>query len=240
MLEMLKEFNIVSVCFRLVLATLVGAIIGFGRSRQKQTAGMRTYLITCVGAALAALIGFYEYAMLKGDWSALSALTEIKFDGSRFASSVISGIGFLAAGSIMLIAHQQISGLTTAVGLFITACIGIAAGAGYYEIVVIATVFIVIVMELMQSVEVAVKRRMRNMTLHVDFNDLDNINVITDAIKNEGATVYEYEFENGKKNDAVISAIIYLKLSRENPSHSAVLSSVAELPCVSSAQELIS
>ncbi len=52
MLEVLKEFNIVSVCFRLVLATLVGAIIGFGRSRQKQTAGMRTYLITCVGAAL--------------------------------------------------------------------------------------------------------------------------------------------------------------------------------------------
>ncbi|MBQ7700483.1 MAG: MgtC/SapB family protein [Clostridia bacterium] len=67
MLQSLKEFNIVSVCVRLVPAALVGAIIGFGRSRQKQTAGMRTYLITCVGAALASITGFYEYAMLKGN-----------------------------------------------------------------------------------------------------------------------------------------------------------------------------
>lgn len=102
-------------------------------------------IITCVGAALAALIGFYEYAMLQGDWSALSALIEIKFDGSRFSAAVISGIGFLAAGSIMLIAHQQISGLTTAIGLFITACIGIAVGAGFYEAVIFAAVFIVLI-----------------------------------------------------------------------------------------------
>ncbi|MBO4422483.1 MAG: MgtC/SapB family protein [Clostridia bacterium] len=240
MLAYLKEFNFASVCVRLALAMIAGAVLGFGRGRKKQTAGLRTYLITCVGASLASLIGFFEYQMLCGEWSFLPALADTKFDGARFSSAVISGIGFLAAGSIMLIAHQQVSGLTTAIGLFITACIGIACGAGFYEVVIVAVVFIVVVMELMQSVEVTFKRKIRNMTIHVAFDDIEHSDMITDTIKNEGATIYEFELENPGKSKTPPSAILWIKLPRDNPSHSSILSSIAELPCVSSVQELIS
>ena len=240
MIQTLREFNIISVLFRLLLAMLAGGILGFGRGRKKQAAGLRTYLITCVGAALATLVGFYINAMLGGNWAEMVQISSIKFDGSRYSAAVISGIGFLAAGSIMLIAHQQISGLTTAIGLFITACIGIASGAGFYEAVILSVVFIVVVMELMYPLEISFKRRMRNMTIHVDFEEIGNKDVITDAIRSEGATIYDFEFEKDSKKKTTPSAIIWIRLSRDNPSHSAVLSTVAELNCVNSVQELIS
>ena len=185
-------------------------------------------------------MGFYLQTMLAGLWSELPYISDIKFDGSRFSAAVISGIGFFSAGSIILAAHQQVSGLTTAIGLFITASIGIAAGAGFYEAVVISTVLIVIVLELMQPLEFFFKRKMRNMTVHIDFDDIEHVDMITDAIKKEGAEIYEFELENDKNKFESQSAIIGIKLSRENPSHSAVLSSVAELGCVFSVQELIS
>ena len=239
MLGSLSEFNFGSVCFRLVLAVVSGGMIGFGRARKKQPAGLRTYIITCVGAALTALISYYEYEMLTGAWSA-EAATAVKFDGSRFAAAVISGIGFLAAGSIMLVAHQQVSGLTTAIGLFVTACIGIAAGIGFYEAVFAAVIFIIVVMEGMQSFELLFKRRTRNMTIHVNFDDLKNLNTITDALKSEGVTVYEIDNEEISGKKTTPSTILWVKLSKDNVSHSSVLSSVAELPCVYSVQELIS
>ena len=240
MLQTLREFNFLSVCVRLLLALIAGGIIGFGRGRKKQTAGLRTYIITSVGAALTALISFYEYEMINSSWSLASALTEIKFDGSRFSAAVISGIGFLAAGSIMLVAHQQVSGLTTAIGLFVTACLGIAAGAGFYEIVIVSVIMIVVVMEGMYQLEITFKRKTRNITIHVDFDDIENIDMITDALKTENATIYEFELEDTSKKKETPSAIIWIKLSKENNSHSSLLSSIAELPCVSSVQELIS
>ena len=240
MIEYLKEFNFASVCVRLLLALLAGGLIGFGRGLRKQTAGLRTYLITCVGAALATLIAFYLRSMLEGAWASLPAMASVKFDGSRFSAAVISGIGFLAAGSIMLVAHQQVSGLTTAIGLFITACIGIAAGSGYYEIVIVSVVCIVVVMEVLYPIEMTWKRKMRNMTIHVDFDKLENADMITDKLKEEGATIHEFELEDTKTNDDHPSAIISMKLSKQNNSHSSILSSVAELCCVNSVQELIS
>ena len=174
-----------------------------------------------------------------GAWSGLTT-AELKFDGSRFSAAVLSGIGFLAAGSIMLVKHQQVSGLTTAIGLFVTSCIGIAAGMGFYEIVIVSVIVIVIVMEFMHPLEMTFKRKMRNMTIHVSFDDLEHLNLITDTLTNEGATIYEFELEDKQRSGDDPSAIVWVKLSKENKSHSSVLSSVAELDCVSSVQELVS
>lgn len=183
MLDRLRDFTFLSVCLRLILAVVAGGVVGFGRAKKKETAGLRTYIITCLGATLTTMISFYEFSMLSGAWNWAAVTGSLKFDGSRFSAAVISGIGFLAAGSIMLIRHQQVSGLTTAIGLFVTACMGIAIGAGFYEVVIVAVVFIVLVMEGMQQLEITYKRRMRNMTIHVDFETLDNINDITKTIE---------------------------------------------------------
>ncbi len=240
-IEYLRKFNMVSVIVRMLLAALGGFCVGYGRSRKQRNAGMRTYTLVSIGAALTVLISMYEYEMLCTQWSWISNDVNIKFDGTRFASQVISGIGFLAAGTILSVSHQQISGLTSAIGLFAAAGMGIAAGAGFYECVLAAVLFIVIAMEGMQALEVDFKRRLRNITVFVEFDTIEDINSVTDTIRMLGAKIIEMEFERTEKSDGQNpSAILILKLSKEQSSHSALLSSVAELPCVYGVRELIS
>lgn len=165
----------------------------------------------------------------------------MKFDAARLASQVITGIGFLGAGIIIKIAHQQVKGLTTATGLFATVIMGIAAGAGFYECVIVALVLIVLVLNVMSPLEIAFKRRLRNITLNVEFRSVEDIERITRVIEAQEAKVYDIDVAHTEpKGDKYPSAIFILQLGRKNHSHSCMLSSVAELDCVHSVQELIS
>jgi len=240
-IEYLREFNLVSVMFRLVLALAAGALTGFGRAIKKQNAGLRTYMLTSVGAALTVLISMYEYAMLTGAWSVFIETSELKFDVVRIAAKVVTGVGFLAAGNIFATSHQQVSGLTTAVGLFASACLGIAAGAGFYECVILSIIAIIVAMEIFQPLELAYKRKLRNITVCIEFDSVDSMDMITSTIKDQQAQIFDIDIERTEPDGELYpTAIMTLKLSKHNASHSALLSSVAELPCVYSVQELIS
>lgn len=240
-IESLRQFSPVSVMVRLTLATLVGALVGYGRARKKANAGLRTYMLTSIGAALTMLVSMYEYEMLNGPWAYAAKLYGMKFDISRFSAQVGSGVGFLAAGTIIAAPHRQVSGLTSAIGLFACATLGIACGAGFYECVLCAMLVIIFTMEFMQPIEVAFKRRLRNITIYVEFDDPGDVDAITRTIRNQGAQLYDLEMERTERQgDKLPSAIMTLRLSRKNASHSAILSSLAELSCVDSVQELIS
>lgn len=239
-LEELREFSFASALLRMTLAMLCGGIVGYGRSKQARAAGLRTYMLICVGAAMAVLLTQYQYQMLTGPWAAVVEEVGMKFDASRLAAQVITGIGFLGAGIIIKVAHQQVNGLTTATGLFASVMMGIAAGAGFYECVLVALLLIVVVLNVMSPLEFAYKRRLRNITLNVEFNHVNDIDEITRVIEKQSATVYDIDIERTERKDGKYpSAIFILKLSRTNHSHSGMLSSVAELSCVHSVQELI-
>ena len=239
-IEYLRQFNVPSVLFRLTLAMLVGALIGYGRARKKANAGLRTYMLTSIGAALTMLISMYEYEMLNGPWAYAAEISGLKFDIARFSSQVGSGVGFLAAGTIIAVAHRQVSGLTSAIGLFACATLGIACGAGFYECVFCAMLAIVFSMEFMQPMELAFKRRLRNITIFVEFDAPEDVEIIIQTIKAQGAQLYDLEMERTERDgEKLPSAIMTLRLGRQNASHSAILSSLAELPCVDSVQELI-
>ena len=239
--DSLRQFNITSALVRLLLAMLSGGVVGYGRSKKARAAGFRTYMLISIGAAMAVLLTLYQYQMLTGAWSGVVAEVGLKFDASRLASSVITGIGFLGAGIIIKIAHQQVNGLTTSTGLFATMVMGLAAGAGFYECVIVALIMIVVVLNTMSPLEFAFKRRLRNITLNVEFNTVLDISCITEAIEAEGARVYDIDVERTERKDEKYpSAIFILQLSKQNHSHSGMLSSVAALSCVHSVQELIS
>ena len=241
-METLREFHFLTVLLRLALAMTAGGLIGYGRARKRRSAGMRTYMLTCTGAALTMLIAMYEKEMLYGgQWAWAAAYTDIKFDASRFSAQVINGVGFLAAGTILSAAHQQVSGLTTAIGLFVTAGVGIASGAGFYEGVLVAVPLAIVAMELLSPVELVYKRRLRNITVSVEFFDIGDMGTIKQALAAHGATLFDIDVERSEERDGLLpSAILSLKLARGKASHSAMLSSLAELPCVSSVRELIS
>ena len=128
----MRELNLVTLTARVILAIIMGGVIGLERGKQGRAAGMRTHILVALGAALTVMIGFFVRSELSLDT-----------DPMRISAQVISGIGFLGVGTIMLKGRFQITGLTTAAGLWATAAIGLALGAGYYEgaiITFIATV----------------------------------------------------------------------------------------------------
>ncbi|MBO4635799.1 MAG: MgtC/SapB family protein [Clostridiales bacterium] len=238
--DYLKEFNFWSVLFRLVLAMASGGIIGYGREKKERNAGLRTYMLISIGAALTVLISECEYELLCSRWAYVAELCELKFDGTRYAAGVLAGIGFLAAGTIIASAHQQVSGLTSAIGLFAAAVLGIASGAAFYECVIPAIVVVVFCMEVLQPFEILFKRRLRNITITVKFNKEDDIRVIRKTIERQGATIFDIDIEEDESGEDHMSAIFSMKMSKEKSSHSEMLSSIAELPCVRSLHELIS
>ena len=236
----LKDFNFVSVVVRLLLAMTSGGLIGYGREKKERNAGLRTYMLISIGAALTLMISFYENEMLHGAWAPIvESLGGLKFDAARFSAQVLAGIGFLAAGTIVASAHQQVSGLTSAIGLFAAAVLGIASGAAYFECVIPAIVIIIFSMEVLQPLEVLYKRRLRNITITVKYINPTDVEMIRKTIEEQGAQLFDIDPEEVDE-DNYPSAIFSMKMSKEKSSHSEMLSSIAELPCVLSLHELIS
>ena len=114
----MTDLSFGSVVLRLALAMLCGGVIGYGRCRKQRPAGLRTYMLVCLGAACAVLVSLYLYMMLQGQWASVVKESGAKVDPARIAAQTIAGIGFLGAGIIIKVSHSQVSGLTTATGSY--------------------------------------------------------------------------------------------------------------------------
>lgn len=126
-LAILEGVNLWSAILRITLATLIGGIIGLDRGRHGRVAGARTHILVCLGAAVTTLVGFYTAEHLG-----------FANDPLRMGAQVISGVGFLGVGTIVIRHQSQVKGLTTAAGLWTTACLGLAIGAGFYLVALLA------------------------------------------------------------------------------------------------------
>lgn len=147
---------------RLVLAALLGSVIGFERERLNWAAGLRTHMLVCVGSSLIMLVSAFGFADVLGE-------KNVVLDPSRIAAQVVSGIGFLGAGSILL-RGEIVRGLTTAASLWSVAGIGLAVGGGMYTAAIGATIIILIILVGVKPLErrfISVKQQ-RNITLLVE------------------------------------------------------------------------
>ena len=132
-LDPVRGLNAVSVLLRLVIAVLCGTVIGLERSMKNRPAGFRTHILVCLGAALASMTGLYFVLELR-----------LPADVSRISGQVITGLGFIGAGAIVITKKLAIKGLTTSAGLWACGIIGLAIGSGYYELGVIGTVLVLL------------------------------------------------------------------------------------------------
>ena len=146
----MKSLNAASIAFRIILSVLVGGCIGLDRGRHGRAAGLRTHILVCMGAAMTTMIGLYVSNELGSPGDPL-----------RMGSQVVSGIGFLGAGTIMIRNRSHITGLTTAAGLWATACIGLGIGVGFYEGVMIAFGVAVFTITVLTKLEKSKKYRYR-------------------------------------------------------------------------------
>ena len=174
-LAYLREMNVASVLLRLTVAMLFGGFIGLERERKRRPAGFRTYMLVCLGAALTMLLSQYESYMVTHAWHETAMEIGLRTDVSRFGAQVINGIGFLGAGTIIVTGKQEVKGLTTAAGLWASACMGLAIGAGFYECVLLGFLLILLTNRLLPFVEDAIIESARNMNIYVEFQTLDNL-----------------------------------------------------------------
>ena len=157
--------------FRIFLAIIVGGIIGMERGRQGRAAGMRTHILVCLGSTLASMTGFYMYDVLGGN-----------NDPLRLAAQVISGIGFLGVGTILIKGRFQITGLTTAAGIWCAATIGIALGIGYYEGALVTFIASVSAVTIMHRLEYSITRRHTRFGMYVEITSSDSVRRVIDHI----------------------------------------------------------
>ena len=164
--------NLAVAAFRIFSALIVGGIIGMERGRQGRAAGMRTHILVCIGATLASMSGMYVYNFLG-----------VTNDPLRLAAQVISGIGFLGVGTILIKGRFQITGLTTAAGIWCAATIGIALGIGYYEGALMTFLASVIAVTLMHRFEYSVTRRHVRFGMYVEITSVEKIRHTVEYIK---------------------------------------------------------
>lgn len=237
-IDYLRELNFVSVFLRLALAMLFGGMIGFERGKKRRAAGLRTYMLVCLGAALTMLLGQYEFHMVSHVWARTAADVGIRTDVSRFGAQVINGIGFLGAGTIIVTGRQEVKGLTTAAGLWASGCTGLAIGAGFYECVLLAFVLIIVVMRLLPAIEVAIVENARNMNIYVEFQSLDDVGAIINRIKSLNVQIYEVDIDRGKEDKLRYPSAVFSIRLQSKLAHTQLLTAISELENVYTIEEI--
>lgn len=160
--DIFYDINIVSVSVRLVLAVIFGGIIGLERGANNHAAGFRTHILVCVGAALVMVTNEY-----------ICQFNELA-DPARLGAQVITGVGFLGAGTIMVTGRNKVKGLTTAAGLWASACLGLAIGIGFYEGALVAVILIYIALALLPKVEEFFFKFSRSLDLYIEIDSVEH------------------------------------------------------------------
>ncbi|QSX07286.1 MgtC/SapB family protein [Sedimentibacter sp. zth1] len=180
----LCKINIASIIFKMILATICGGVIGLQRGKKGRPAGFRTHILVCIGSVLAMMTNQYISETIGGT------------DTARLGAQVISGVGFLGAGTIIVTSKNQVKGLTTAAGLWASACMGLAIGIGFYEAAIISCIMIFIVSTLFYRIDYFITSRSKIGTVYIEFEDIRNLSMLISELKKINFTIIKIEISN--------------------------------------------
>lgn len=200
----LQSINDTSILLRLVLAVILGGIIGFERGRSGRPAGLRTHILVCLGAALAIMTNQYIYEVYGVS------------DPTRMAAQVISGIGFLGAGTILVTGRHQVKGLTTAAGLWATACMGLAIGIGFYKAAIVACILIAFTTVVLHRFDNFLISKSRIMDIYIELSNSIPITSVLESIKSLKIDIESIEIVKPTYGvNAQIAAIMTIRLKQK-------------------------
>ena len=181
--------DIREIIIRISAAVVIGGLIGFQRELSRNSAGFRTHILVCVGACVAMLTNEYLYYQFP----------QAQIDVARMGSYVISGIGFLGAGSIIKDGFR-VRGLTTAAGLWVVACLGIAVGAGFYQAALFGVIVVIIVLALLKLIETkfVIKRNRTEIELRIK-NSPGQLASVLSAIGMAGVLIKDVDMQDSEE-----------------------------------------
>ena len=185
----LRDATPLSVALRIFVAVIIGGLLGLERGLKNRPAGMRTYMLVCVGACIIMLTNQYVYQTFDTG------------DPTRLAAQVVSGIGFLGAGTIIVTRRNQIKGLTTAAGLWSSAGIGLALGIGFYEAAIVGGFAIFAVMTLMQKMDKKVHRKTKTLEVYIEVDQTLTLGQLMHLLHDKDLDVEDVQRESGLETD---------------------------------------
>ena len=165
-----NKLTVEVVSLRLLLAVVFGGIVGYTREKDNKPAGFRTHILVCFGAAVISMVqdqlrlNILELASMNLKLSGV-----IKTDLGRLGAQVVSGIGFLGAGSIMKEKGETVGGMTTAAGIWATGCAGLGIGWGFYNLAIPAIVFMLVIIVIFKKFEPKIVKRTKLLKFEVKF-----------------------------------------------------------------------
>lgn len=211
-IQYIRGVNIIAVIIKLSLATLFGGVIGMERGKKNRPAGFRTHILVCIGSTLAMTTNQYIVDVMG-----------VIGDPSRLGAQVISGVGFLGAGTILVTSKQQVKGLTTAAGLWASACMGLAIGIGFYEGAITGCIFILAVMTILNKIDNLVLGKSKLIDLYIEIEGINNFKFFLDYLKDHHIKVTYLE-RNDVENieEGVMGFFITIK-QRDKKEHAEII-----------------
>lgn len=198
------------VILRLVLAIVVGGLVGYEREYKNRPAGFRTHILVCVGAAVTSMIQLNAIQETSNMIFQQPALADaLKADIGRLGAQVITGVGFLGAGTII---HEKgsVKGLTTAASIWVVACVGLAVGLGYYFLSVCATIGVFIVLVSLKQFEARFFHKSKVTKLEVQFLDkVDLVIRMEQYFNSKSIKVQNIEFEIEEEEESPYRTSLY-------------------------------
>ncbi|MBS6022999.1 MAG: MgtC/SapB family protein [Paeniclostridium sordellii] len=188
----------IDIITRLLIALIIGGLTGLEREKSYQFAGFRTHILVAVGSCITSITSVILFIDYGGKTS---------LDPSRLTAQVLSGIGFLGTGAILK-NSSGIRGLTTAAGIWATACIGIAIGYGQYTLGILAWVFVLITLYILKNIDKLLFRKKQNI-LTIEVDDINIISTLYNKLEKSQIKINNIDINDGDKGYIVNFFIVY-------------------------------
>ncbi|WP_349947596.1 MgtC/SapB family protein [Lacrimispora sp. BS-2] len=215
---MLSQVNMASIAFRLILSIILCGAIGMERGLRNRPAGFMTYLLVGCGSALIMITNQYI------------ATIYTNVDPTRMASQVVSGIGFLGAGTIITTSKNEIRGLTTAAGLWAAAAVGLAVGIGFYGGAILGSIFIIFSLMYLKKIDLYIKTHAKTMEIYLEYNEefsMQNLSLYTEQSHYE---IFDMEAGKIKTLNGEFGTLTFDVNFRHKVNHAKIIEEIRQLP----------
>ena len=221
----LREVTYLAVFLRIFAAVIVGGILGIERGMKNRPAGLRTYMLVCVGACVIMMTNQFIYQMAGTG------------DPVRMGAQVVSGIGFLGAGTIIVTRRNQIKGLTTAAGLWSAAGVGLALGVGFYEAAFAGTLAVFVVMTLLQKMDNKLHRKSKQLEAYIELKEI-SLGDFLRTMRESDIDISDVQREYGEEDSDSVRAYVATLKGKHRQNHQELMEKVLAIPGVVFVEEL--
>ena len=204
LMDAASDWNSLAIFLRLVLAMIVGMAVGIDRGLKRRGAGVKTHVLVCLGSALVMMTSEY-----------MTHTFDSQLDIARLGAQVISGIGFLGVGTILVTGKNQIRGLTTAAGLWTCACVGLAIGIGFAEGAIYTLILMLVTLKVLTRLDALLLRYAKVFDLYIEFDSSKNVSLFLQKMRELSVKVETLEMTKGKGPDKVPGAVISVEILKK-------------------------